>query len=158
MQVIRMDHISLNEKLCSLINRFQKKSSILDTYILQREGLFCAGSKTNLEITEIISPMVASIMNTTSQMNGFLQTEEASQTIINGKKYAIIIIPFGERFLMMLKVKTRGFSKKLKRYIYSNVRSLNKWLETRVWHNRAWGWVYWWNHIWKEEVSFDWEC
>jgi predicted regulator of Ras-like GTPase activity (Roadblock/LC7/MglB family) len=127
-----MKHISLNEKLSALINRFQKKSSILDTYVLQQEGLFFNGSKTNPETTEIISPMVASIMNTTSHMNEILKTGESSQAIFKGKKYSIIIIPFGEGFLLIIKVKTRGFTKKLKRYIYSNVRSLNKWLETRI--------------------------
>ena len=92
--------------------------------------MFYAGSKNEVEITEIISPMVASIMNTTSQMNGILDMGKSSQAMFKGKRYSIVIIPFGEKFLLMLKVKTRGYSKKLKRYIYNNVRSLNKWLNT----------------------------
>jgi predicted regulator of Ras-like GTPase activity (Roadblock/LC7/MglB family) len=130
--VVSVHNISIYEKLDSLITRFQKKKSILDIYVLQREGLFYAGSKTEPEVTEVISPMVASIMSTTSQLNQFLQIEDSTWTVFTGKLHSIIIIPFGESFLLMLKVKTRGYSKKLKKYIYNNVRSLNTWLETHI--------------------------
>ena len=123
---------SVNEKVTSLIKRFQKKTAIIDTYVFQQEGLFYAGSKNDSEITEIVTPMVASIMNTAFQMDEFLQIGEFFHARFSGKKHSLIIIPFGERFLLMVKVKTHGFSKKLKRYIYSNVRSLNRWLETRI--------------------------
>ncbi len=125
---------SLNQKFRSLINRFRKKTGIVDTIVLQSDGLFVAGSRNDAEIIEIVPPMLASIMNTNKQMRDLLHVEGSNSALFHGKVRTLLVFGLGEKFLLLVVVKTQALSRKLKSYIYRNARSINHWLTEHPTH------------------------
>jgi len=127
-----MPDYTLKEKITSLIVQFQKKTGIVDSLLLQREGLFFKGSRNDPTYTEIIPAMIASIMNTGLQMQEVLEMEEAFTLIFQGKKRSICTFPLGEKFFLVLIIKSQALNRSLKRYISRKIRNLNRWLETQT--------------------------